>query len=146
MARISWDTSQVRTLAVDLSKAPVTAQRKATLVIAKGAHDIEVDGKIFCPVDTGFLRSSISADIGALEAVIGPTADYGLYVELGVPHSYIIRAHDGGMLRFTVNGHVVFAKQVTHPPSAPHPFMAPAGDKNFPGIERAMALIAEEIL
>jgi phage gpG-like protein len=146
MVEITWDTHELQALAVRLNGAPSRAQARAQQVIVKGANDIEVDGKIFCPVDTGNLRNSISTDIGTLEAEIGPTADYGIYVELGVPHSYIIRAKDGGMLHFVVDGHEVFVKQVTHPPSAPRPYMGKSADRNFPGIERALGIVGEEAL
>ncbi len=146
MVDISWDTSALRALVVDLNGAPSRAQARAQLVIVKGAHDIEMDGKIFCPVDTGYLRNSIGTDIGTLEAIIGPTADYGIYVELGVPHSYVIRARDGGMLHFVVDGHEIFVKQVIHPPSPPRPYLSPAFDRNIDGIERALGIVAEEAI
>ena len=46
---------------------------------------MEAAAKGFCPVDTGFLRSSIGVDLdmAAASAVIGPTAEYGAFVEFG---------------------------------------------------------------
>lgn len=143
---IEWDTAQVAHLEADLSKAPAVGLRVASQAIRKTAMAIEADGKTFCPVDTGNLRGSISSDIAALEATIGPTADYGLYVEMGVPHSYIIRARDGGFLRFVVDGHVVYTRQVVHPPSAPQPYMRPAADRNIPTLEQALQQVGGEIL
>lgn len=146
MVEITWDTHEIQALAVRLNGAPARVQARAQLVIVKGAHDIEADGKIFCPVDTGNLSNSISSDIATLQAEIGPTADYGVFIELGVPHSYIIRAKDGGMLHFWVNGDEVFVKQVLHPPSPPRPYMGKSADKNFPGIERALGIVGEEAI
>ena len=70
-------------LAADLTKAGLRAQLKATVLVAKAAHDVEAVAKSFCPVDTGFLRSSIGVDLQGASAVIGPTAEYGPYVEFG---------------------------------------------------------------
>lgn len=61
----------------------------ASAAVRKTAHDIEATAKELCPVDTGNLRNSISTTVtgdgryGAVEAEIGPTADYGAYVEFG---------------------------------------------------------------
>lgn len=77
------DTREVDKLAFDLGKAPEQVTRKAGRAIAKTAHDIEHDAKILVPVDTGFLKNSISSDVEELSAEIGPTANYGGYVEEG---------------------------------------------------------------
>lgn len=71
----------------------MTAQmkRKASEAVARAAHNIEAQAKIDCPVDTGFLKGSIEvADKDgqplapdALEAFVGPGAEYGIYVEWG---------------------------------------------------------------
>lgn len=148
---VHWDTSQVRTLAIDLGRnATGAVGAKVSAIIRKGAFAIERDAKILCPVDTGNLRNSIGVDItgdgrfGGIGAIIGPTANYGLPVETGVPHPYIIRAKDGGFLRFTIDGRVIYARQVTHPASLPRPYMAPAFDRNEPGIREAIGQAGEE--
>ena len=72
-------------LSADLGKASYEVTRKAQLVVAKTAHDIEADAKSFAPVDTGTLRNSISTTIsnGGLSAEIGPTVHYAPYLEYG---------------------------------------------------------------
>ncbi len=72
-------------LAADLTRAGLTAGVKVAAVVAKAAHDVEALGKAFAPVDTGALRGSITTTIGALglSAEIGPSVDYGAYVEYG---------------------------------------------------------------
>ena len=72
-------------LSADLGKASYEVTRKAQLVVAKTAHDIEADAKSLAPWDTGTLRNSISTTIGAggLSAEIGPTVDYAPYLEYG---------------------------------------------------------------
>lgn len=92
------DLSQINKLAVDLGEAGVKAVPLASAAVGKTALAIEADAKAFCPVDTGNLRSSISTTHRALEAEIGPTAEYGVYVELGTsvmaPQAYLGPAFD----------------------------------------------------
>lgn len=49
-----------------------------------GARIVETHAKLLVPVDTGFLRSSITVDeVTPLEAIIGPHTDYAEHVEFG---------------------------------------------------------------
>lgn len=49
-----------------------------------GARIVETYAKIAAPVDTGFLRSSITVDeVTPMEAIIGPHTDYAEHVEFG---------------------------------------------------------------
>lgn len=81
--------SDINKLAFDLGKAGVKAVPLAAAVVKKTAYDVERDAKTFAPVDTGALRNSISTDlfdlssITSISAEIGPTVEYGLYVEEG---------------------------------------------------------------
>ena len=72
-------------LSADLGKASYEVTRKAQMVVAKTAHDIEADAKSLAPVDTGALRNSIGTTIsnGGLSAEIGPTVHYAPYLEYG---------------------------------------------------------------
>lgn len=98
------DTHEVDHLAFDLGAAPGRVGAKVSAAIKKTAHDIEADAKILVPVDTGFLKNSISTDIenngrfGQMFAEIGPTAGYGGYVEEGTsrqsPQPYLRPAFD----------------------------------------------------
>lgn len=76
---------ELNSIAADLRRAGFLAQWRAGQVVAKAALDVEAAAKGFCPVDTGFLRSSIGVDLdmAASSAVIGPTAEYGAFVEFG---------------------------------------------------------------
>jgi len=78
-----FDMWMVKELAVDLSNAAAASEVKARAAVAKTALDGVTEAKYEAPVDTGFLRSSISAEINGLEAEWGPTASYGIYVEHG---------------------------------------------------------------
>ena len=100
------DLSAVNKFAFDLGRASLKAVSKAHKILSKTAFDIEREAKTFAPVDTGNLRNSISTDIGnsagravsSMTAVIGPTAEYGAYVEYGTsrmaPQAYLGPAFD----------------------------------------------------
>lgn len=104
MARIEIDTSEFIALSASYSAASEEAGKLANLIVRKTAQDIAADAKSFVPVDTGNLKSSIGTDAtatgggGSYEAVIGPTAHYGIYVEVGTsrmpPHLYMSGALD----------------------------------------------------
>ena len=55
--------------------------------VAKGGKAIQAQCKAECPVDTGELRNSIVEETtgggGEYPSEIGPTVDYGIYVEMG---------------------------------------------------------------
>lgn len=71
----------------------------AKLVLKKTAADIEANAKAIVPVDTGNLKNSIGhSDLrmlsgSNLSVEVGPTANYGQYVELGTsrqaPQAYM---------------------------------------------------------
>jgi len=116
------DTTEVRKLAVDLHRAGARVGAKSAQVIRKTARDIEGDSKTLCPVDTGNLKNSISVDFegdgrfGAMSAEIGPTADYGHYVEDGTSRM------------------------------SPQPYMGPAFDRRAPIMQTALGKVVEDIL
>lgn len=116
------DFSEVNTLARDLRSSSGRVGAAAAAVLRKSALDIEADAKLFCPVDTGNLKNSISTTItgdgrfGTISAEIGPTADYGYWVEYGTTRK------------------------------GPAAFMGPAFDRAGPGFQAAIALLGENIL
>jgi HK97 gp10 family phage protein len=109
----------VRAIAVELGRAELRIGAGAAAVVRKSAFDVERLGKQNAPVDTGHLRNTISTDFtgdgrgGSLVAEIGPTADYGLYVEAGTSRQ------------------------------APQPYMGPAADVVEPQFNAAMASLAD---
>lgn len=96
------DLSQLNQLIVDMTAAPQKAQQSVRLAVQKTAADIKRDAQMMAPVDTGNLRASIGyetkATADSVEAEIGPTASYGIYVEMGTvnmaPHAYMGPAFD----------------------------------------------------
>lgn len=116
------DISELRTLAADLTAAGASVGSRARDVVRKTAYDIERDAKALVAVDTGNLKNSIGhSDLrlgtsGQLAVEIGPTANYGIFLELGTSRM------------------------------PAQPFMGPAADRNEPGFEAAMGQLAGDIL
>lgn len=102
------DVSELNALSADFGKASVKAVKAAHEAIAKAAADTVRDSKLFCPVDTGNLRSSITATVRGLSAEVGPTASYGRFVEEGTSRM------------------------------APRAYMGPAFDRAVPGLVQAL--------
>lgn len=79
---VQFDT---RELVADLGNLARTAEPKIVEVLKKNADELQRKEKRDVPVDTGFLKRSItvtSEDKG-LTVIIEPTADYARYVEYG---------------------------------------------------------------
>lgn len=112
----------LRSLSADLTAAGRQVGNRAREVVRKTAYDIERDAKAFVPVDTGNLKSSIGhsdlriENTGTISAEIGPTANYGLFVEAGTSRH------------------------------APQAYMGPAADRHAPSFAEAMAQLGAEAL
>ena len=72
---------------VVFNKLPALSKQAAELAhlaVYKAAFDIEANAKAIVPVDTGFLKNSISVTpAGDLTAFVGPHAEYAIHVEFG---------------------------------------------------------------
>lgn len=95
---VDIDLSGINRLAVDMGKVAGKTVPLAAAAVRKSISDIEGTAKMFCPVDTGNLRSSISSTVIGLSGETGPTAEYGIWVELGTstqaPAAYMGPAFD----------------------------------------------------
>jgi HK97 gp10 family phage protein len=111
-----FDVSELRKLSADLGEADGKTTALASKVVAKVALDIEAAAKVAAPVDTGFLKNSISTTVEGLSAEVGPTASYSMYVEYGTSRM------------------------------RPQPFMGPAFDANVGKFEQAMEQIGGKVL
>lgn len=103
-------------LAAELKAAGARVTAAADVALRKTSQDIVGDAQALAPVDTGFLRSSISATVTGLAAEVGPTAEYGYFVEAGT----------GRM--------------------APQPYLRPAFDRNVDSFLSAVEKAAAELL
>ena len=110
---------ELNTVTAKLQAAKGGVGAKGAQVVRKFGLAVEAAAKVFCPVDTGFLKGSISSEIhgdgrhGQIEAEIGAEANYGRYVEQGT--------------RFM----------------APRAFLGPALDRQTPGFMAACAQVAD---
>jgi hypothetical protein len=139
------DAHEVHELADEMRHHADTMPGQTRRVVKKVAFDMQATAQRLVPVDTGLLKSSISVDFTELGFDLGPTAEYGGYVELGVDHPFEIRAHPGGFLAFMEGGEEVFARKVIHPPMPPQPYLGPAFDLGLPDLERALGSLGADV-
>lgn len=116
---VTGDASEFFGLAVKLERSSGQVGARVAAAVRKTAFDIEADAKALAPVDTGNLRGSISTDItgdgrfGTVEAEIGPTAEYGAFVEYGTSRM------------------------------GPQPYMRPAADRREPSLSAALGQLED---
>lgn len=130
----SIDVSEVMQLAADIDRNADHVPGKARLIVTKWGHDVQAAAQAGAPVDTGNLRSSISADVDGLSFEVGPTAEYGGFVEEGTHGPYAIPNAFG------------WGVTVMHPGEAPQPYMAPAFDRQLEHGLAAFGDLAGQIL
>lgn len=86
---VGADVSQLRQFAAELRTESGRVTARGATVMRKTTQGIIRDAQVGAPVLTGYLRGSISATTtgdgrsGRMSTEIGPTADYGIHVELG---------------------------------------------------------------
>lgn len=116
MSYVTLDLTEVDALANDFRIWATSFEPRADMVVAKGGHDVAADAQRLAPVDTGLLKTTVSVDTGHLSFVAGPTAEHGLYQELGTSEM------------------------------PPQPFLAPAFDRNLLRIEDALGQLGAQVL
>lgn len=70
----------------NVSKVVGNAHTEAQKAVVKAVNDTVDRAQLEAPVDTGYLKNSIQADlenISDLEGAVGVGAEYGIYVEFG---------------------------------------------------------------
>lgn len=107
-------------MAKTFAKAPAKFRAQARAAMRKTAADIQGTAQNLAPVDTGALRNSITSDTTetaqTLRVEIGPTVNYGAYVERGTSRN---RAQ---------------------------PYLRPAVDRHEPALLEAFSQLAERAL
>lgn len=114
---ITFNTDELEAIAARYGTAGAEATRLARLVVTKVGHDVQRDAQIACPVDTGNLRASIGIRRPTLlQALVGPSANYGAFVEYGTSRM------------------------------SPQPYMRPALDRNEAPFRQAIGQIPRMVL
>lgn len=110
----------LNTVAVQLDVKSQRVGAQGSRVLRAATYQVEAVAKLFCPVDTGHLKSTIgppefSGDgrHGEMEGKVSATANYSIYVEFGTRRS------------------------------APQAFMGPALDRVSPGYVAAVHAISD---
>lgn len=88
-----------------LKRTATNATRRAEVIVAKAARDIEGGAKNRCPVDTGNLKNSIqSRQTGPAAWEVRVGAEYGIYVHDGTrvmrPRPFLVQAVDAERAAF----------------------------------------------
>lgn len=113
-------SAEMARLSADLTLASITVAAKAGTAMGKALNDIQAGAQNRAPVKTGALRNSVSTELqrrgGNLRGEVGPTVNYGAYVENGTSRQ---RAQ---------------------------PYLRPATDAVIPGYEAALGQITGDIL
>lgn len=129
------DVSEVLDLADDLKSAGTYVHERAPRVVSKVAHDIQSSAQDNLvandSIDTGNLFNSMSTTVDGMTAEVGPTAEYGGFVEEGTDGPYPIENAFG------------WGITVMHPGNAPKPYLAPAFDLHYPRLEMALGALGE---
>lgn len=135
---VAIDTSEVHELAAEMRAYVQTMHERGGMVVSKIAHDIAATAQHNLiandSVDTANLLNSMSVSVRDLDAEIGPTADYGGFVEEGTDGPYPIENAFG------------WGITVMHPGNAPKPYLGPAFDQHEPNLEKAIGQLGERIL
>jgi hypothetical protein len=93
--------------------------------LLKKAHKVAFLAAEDAPKRTGALAASIEVTFipgRNPSVIIGSSLDYAYLIHEGTP-PHEIAAAPGRMLRFVVNGRVVYAQQVNHPGTKANPFL-----------------------
>lgn len=100
-----FDFSDARRIGQQLNRAAPRLEPVASKVVAKVAANVASLAAKSAPVDTGALRSSISAEVNGLSASVRPGVNYAHYVELGTSkmgaQPYLFPALDANATPFT---------------------------------------------
>lgn len=114
------------TLHVNRPKLTSLGVKEMRRSVAKVVRRTDNRSAVLCPVDTGYLRSSRTTGVAVRGySVVGEVvyrAEYAAAVHNG-RRGLTIRSRNGKLLRFVVDGRVVYARRVRQPPRRGRPFL-----------------------
>ena len=112
----------------------------------RGATYLQGQGRKHAPVDRGRLRNSIGTESPTLRTRrIGPSVDYGEYVETGTrPHWPPPGALAGWAKRHGMSEYAV-RRKISIAGTKAQPYMQPAADETEPYLETLVPVLAAEI-
>ena len=117
------------TLRIDVPRLQGVGMEGARKIVSRATRRTFNRSQILCPVDTGNLRASGGMKLGDRGAlVVGQveyTANYAAAVHEG-RRALTIKARGRGLLKFTVDGKTVYARQVHQPARRGRPFLRDA--------------------
>ena len=107
--------------------APATLHAEVTTALTAGSLLVEGVARGLAPKDTGRLAGSITHSISGLTSRIGPSVQYGLFVERGRRPGKMppVSAVAGWAARKGVNPYVL-ARSIGRKGTRPQPFLVPA--------------------
>ncbi|HEU5110546.1 MAG TPA: hypothetical protein VFT95_18555 [Micromonosporaceae bacterium] len=119
------------TLRIDRARLEGVGKDEARKLVNRVVRRTFTRSQVLTPVDTGNLRATGRMDLardqgGLVIGGVSYTANYAAAVHEGRRALTIRARRPGGMLRFVVNGQVVYARQVRQPARAGRPFLRPA--------------------
>lgn len=118
------------TLRINEPQLNAVGVREAQAAVGRVVRRTLNRSAVLCPVDTGNLRASGQSNVSTAGlVVIGEvvyTARYAAAVHEGRRALTIRARRPGGMLKFTVDGRIVYARSVRQPARAGRPFLATA--------------------
>ncbi|MCZ4497893.1 MAG: Bacteriophage HK97-gp10, putative tail-component [Marmoricola sp.] len=123
---VSYDTRELRALAGSFRASSLLMYSQAEERLAVGGYQIEARAKANIQangsVQTGAMLNSVSTSTEGLTVEVGPTVEYGGYVEQGTDGPYPIPNAFG------------WGITVMHPGNAPKPYLGPAFDAEIDGV------------
>lgn len=137
----------------DLAELPAKARRRlqedgATVITDWIKYGL-LSGRVL-KVRSGALRDSIGSrpTLDGVEIYQDASeAPYGPVFEYGVDHSWRIEPQDPkGVLRFEVDGRVIYAKYVTHPPQEARPFLSRGVEEKLPAVKALIDQTVKETI
>lgn len=113
-----------------VANGPRVLQSEVTTALTAGGLLVESTARSLAPRDTGRLQGSITSRVSGMQAEIGPSVAYGLYVERGTRPHFPPPAALGGWARRHGVSPFALARGIARRGTKAQPFMRPALEQN----------------